>query len=157
GMFGPGANLAERLLHGVAPSIEVEHAPGVGLEWALIVLSVAVAVGGILLAKRFYFGPEAFVRPQRLAERFPNAYAAVANKYYVDEAYDRSVVRPLAAVAHFSWKGIDTVLIDGTLNACAFFTEIAGDLLRFVQTGNVRNYGLLVLAGALAAALWLLL
>jgi len=157
GMFGPGANLAERLLHGVAPSVEVEAAPGAGIEWGLIALSVAVAVGGILLAKRFYLGPEAGVRPRRLAQRFPHAYATVANKYYVDEAYDRAIVRPLAAAAHFSWKGIDTVLIDGTLNACAFLTEIAGDLLRFVQTGNVRNYGLLVLAGALAAALWLLL
>jgi NADH:ubiquinone oxidoreductase subunit 5 (subunit L)/multisubunit Na+/H+ antiporter MnhA subunit len=67
------------------------------------------------------------------------------------------IVRPLTSVAYFSWKGIDTVAIDGTLNACAFFTEIAGDLLRFLQTGNVRNYGLLVLAGALAAAAWLLL
>jgi NADH-quinone oxidoreductase subunit L len=118
---------------------------------------VAVAVGGILLARRFYWGPEAFQRPRALAERFPALYTTVANKYYVDEAYDRTLVRPLAGLARFSWKGIDTVVIDGTLNASAFFTEIAGDLLRFVQTGNVRNYGLLVLAGALAAAAWLLL
>jgi NADH:ubiquinone oxidoreductase subunit 5 (subunit L)/multisubunit Na+/H+ antiporter MnhA subunit len=116
-----------------------------------------VAVAGILLARRFYFGPEAFQRPRALAERFPTLYATVANKYYVDEAYDRALVRPLAGLARFSWKGIDTVVIDGTLNASAFFTEIAGDLLRFLQTGNVRNYGLLVLAGALGAAAWLLL
>ncbi|MGD1149557.1 MAG: hypothetical protein ABR961_16595, partial [Thermoanaerobaculaceae bacterium] len=108
-------------------------------------------------ATRWYFGPEAFARPARFAERFPTLVRTVANKYYVDEAYNRVIVRPLASVARFSWKGIDTVAIDGTLNACAFFTEIAGDLLRFLQTGNVRNYGLLVLAGALAAAAWLLL
>ncbi len=75
----------------------------------------------------------------------------------MDEAYDRVAVKPLAGLARFSWKGLDTVVIDGTLNASAFLTEIAGDLLRFVQTGNVRNYGLLVLFGALAAAAWLLL
>jgi hypothetical protein len=47
-------------------------------------------------------------------------------------------------------------VIDGTLNATAFFTEIAGDLLRFIQTGNVRNYALMVLGGAVLAAVWLL-
>jgi NADH-quinone oxidoreductase subunit L len=155
--FGTNLNWFERILHGVAPSLEVEHAPAAGVEWGLIALSVAVAAAGILLARRFYFGEQAFERPKRLAERFPSAYAAVANKYYVDEAYDRGVVRPLAGLARFSWKGIDTVVIDGTLNASAFFTEMAGDLLRFLQTGNVRNYGLLVLLGALAAAAWLLL
>jgi NADH-quinone oxidoreductase subunit L len=155
--FGKNLNWFEGLLHQVAPSLEVEHAPTLAGEWGLIALSVAVAVAGILLARRFYYGPEAFQRPRRLAERFPALYVAVANKYYVDEAYDRALVRPLAGLARFSWKGIDTVVIDGTLNASAFFIEIAGDFLRFLQTGNVRNYGLLVLAGALAAAAWLLL
>ena len=158
GIFGAQHNWFEGLLHRVAPGVEVEGYPtSAGIEWLLIALSVGVAVGGILLATRWYFGPEAFVRPTRFAERFPRLVTTVANKYYVDEAYDRAVVKPLASVARFSWKGIDTIAIDGTLNACAFFTEIAGDLLRFLQTGNVRNYGLLVLAGALAAALWLLL
>jgi len=155
--FNLDINAFEHFLHPIAPALEVEHAPVLTTEWVLILLSVGVAVAGILLARRFYFGPEAFQRPRALAERFPTLYATVANKYYVDEAYDRALVRPLAGLARFSWKGIDTVVIDGTLNASAFFTEIAGDLLRFLQTGNVRNYGLLVLAGALGAAAWLLL
>jgi NADH-quinone oxidoreductase subunit L len=155
--FKADINAFEHFLHPIAPALEVEHAPVLTTEWVLILLSVGVAVAGILLARRFYFGPEAFRRPRALAERFPALYATVANKYYVDEAYDRALVRPLAGLARFSWKGIDTVVIDGTLNASAFFTEIAGDLLRFLQTGNVRNYGLLVLVGALGAAAWLLL
>jgi NADH-quinone oxidoreductase subunit L len=156
GMFGAKANLAERFLASVAPTVEVEHVPGVGIEWTLIALSVAVALAGFALARRYYFGAHAFERPRAIAERFPRTFAAVANKYYVDEAYDRAVVRPLCRVAYFSWKGIDTIAIDGTLNAGAFVVEIVGDFLRFLQTGNVRNYALLVLAGALAAALWLL-
>ena len=155
--FGSDLNWFEGFLHRVAPNVEVEHAPALGTEWTLIVLSVAVAGAGILLARRFYFGGQAFAAPRRIAERAPRLYAAVANKYYVDEAYDRAVVRPLGKLARFSWKGIDTIAIDGSLNASAFFTEIAGDLLRFLQTGNVRNYSLLVLGGALAAAAWLLL
>ncbi len=155
--FGSDLNWFEGFLHRVAPTVEVEHAPSLGIEWVLILLSVAVAAAGILLARRFYSGAEAFAAPRRIAERAPALYAAVANKYYVDEAYDRTVVRPLGKLAHFSWKGIDTIAIDGTLNASAFFTEITGDLLRFLQTGNVRNYALFVLGGAVAAAAWLLL
>ncbi|MGQ9836079.1 MAG: NADH-quinone oxidoreductase subunit L, partial [Thermoanaerobaculaceae bacterium] len=84
-------------------------------------------------------------------------YRLIANKYYVDEFYGKTIVRPLEKTSYFSWKGIDTVGIDGTLNAFAFFTEITGDFLRFLQTGNVRNYVLWVLGGAVVVAAWLLL
>ncbi|MBP1620174.1 MAG: proton-translocating NADH-quinone oxidoreductase, chain, partial [Acidobacteria bacterium] len=123
----------------------------------LIGLSVAVALGGILLARRFYLGAHAMETPNAIAARFPTAFDLVANKYYIDEVYERAIVKPLRATAWFSWKGIDTVGIDGPINAAAWFTEIAGDLLRFIQTGNVRNYTLLILGGALAAMAWLLL
>jgi NADH-quinone oxidoreductase subunit L len=150
-------NWFEHFMHHVAPGVEVEHAPSLGIEWLLIALSVGVAVSGILLARRFYFGARAFEIPDRLADAWPGLYRLVANKYWVDELYGKVVVRPLEALARFSWKGVDTVAIDGTLNASAWFTEITGDLLRFVQTGNVRNYSLMILAGAVAAAAFLLL
>ncbi|NWG01005.1 MAG: NADH-quinone oxidoreductase subunit L, partial [Thermoanaerobaculaceae bacterium] len=137
--------------------IELAHHPSLGVEWGLILLSVGVAVAGIWLATRWYAGAHAFEIPARVAARYPRLYALVANKYYVDEAYNATVVKPLAAVSRFSWKGLDTVAIDGTINAMAFFTEITGDMLRFIQTGNVRNYALMVLAGALGAVAWLLL
>ena len=35
----------------------------------------------------------------------------------------------------------------GVLNATAFMVELAGDFLRFLQTGNVRNYALTFLLG----------
>ncbi len=75
------------------------------------------------------------------------------NKYYVDELYDATVVRPLHRAALFSWKAFDAVVIDGVLvNGTAFVTELTGDLLRFLQTGNVRNYALSVAVGVLALA-----
>ena len=155
--FNVDINWFEHFLHPVAPAIELEHHASLGVEWALIILSVAVACFGIWLATRFYYGPEAGKTPHAIAERVPALYRAVANKYYVDEIYDFVVVRPLAWVSRFFWKVIDTVAIDGTLNASAFFTEITGDMLRFIQTGNVRNYALMVLGGALVGAAWLLL
>ncbi len=156
--FNVDLNWFEHFLHPVAPGVEIEgHHLSLGVEWGLIALSVGVAAFGIWLATRFYHGPTALEVPSRVAQSWPRAYAAVANKYYVDELYDAAVVRPLEKLARFSWKGLDTVAIDGTINASAWFTEITGDLLRFVQTGNIRNYGLMILAGAVAATAWLLL
>ena len=46
--------------------------------------------------------------------------------------------------------GDDVLVIDGVLNAGAFLVELAGDLLRFLQTGNVRNYALSLFLGLVA-------
>lgn len=153
-LFDP--NWFEHFLHGVAPAVDTGYHASLGLEWGLILASVGVAVAGILLARRFYFGPSAGQLPARLAETMPGPYRVVANKFFVDEGYDAVVVKPTDRLAYWLWKGLDTVVIDGVLVSLAFFTEIAGDLLRFVQTGNVRNYALLVLLGAVGAAAWLL-
>jgi hypothetical protein len=48
------------------------------------------------------------------------------------------------------------LIIDGVLNAAAFIVELVGDLLRFLQTGNVRNYALSFLLG-IVALVWIVL
>jgi NADH-quinone oxidoreductase subunit L len=114
--------------------------------------SVAFAVGGILLAWKWYAREGGRV-PQRIAAAYPAAYALVADKFRVDELYDTIVVRPFALLARLCWKVVDVLIIDGFLNAAAFLVELTGDLLRFLQTGNVRNYALTFLLGVLALML----
>jgi len=46
------------------------------------------------------------------------------------------------------------LIIDGILNAAAFLVELAGDFLRFLQTGNVRNYALTFFLGLVALLLF---
>jgi NADH-quinone oxidoreductase subunit L len=58
--------------------------------------------------------------------------------------------RPFRALSRFFWKAVDTLLIDGLVNAGSFLVELAGDLLRFLTTGNVRNYALTFLLGIVA-------
>jgi hypothetical protein len=93
----------------------------VGVEWLLIALSVGVALAGIALARRWYFGPEAFVRPTRFAERFPTLYRTVANKYYVDEAYDATVVAGTVKLAQGCWE-FDARVVDGAVNGTRHLT-----------------------------------
>jgi NADH-quinone oxidoreductase subunit L len=183
-MFGPKLNWFEGLLHPVAAPVEIEgHHVGAGLEWLLIALSVGVALSGIWLATRWYFGPEAFARPRRFGERFPGLVTTVANKYYVDEAYDATVVAGTMKLARASWE-FDARVVDGAVNGArhltvgtSFFSGLfdlnvvdglvnlvaagygwASRGLRRVQWGVVQGYALIMTVGfvlMVAAALWL--
>ncbi|HHQ47445.1 MAG TPA: NADH-quinone oxidoreductase subunit L [Acidobacteria bacterium] len=129
---------------------EAHHAVSAGVEWGLVFLSLAVAVTGILVARSFYLTDPEFNKAKALAERFPFAYKLLLNKYWVDEIYEAVVVLPIYKAAMFCWKVVDVILIDGIMvNGTAFMTELTGDILRFLQTGNVRNYALSVAMGVL--------
>jgi NADH-quinone oxidoreductase subunit L len=78
----------------------------------------------------------------------PGLARALENKWYVDELYEATVVRPLEMISIFFWRGID-LTIDGTLSLGAYLVALAGDLLRFFQTGNVRNYALMFFVGVI--------
>ena len=131
---------------------EAGHELASGTEWLLIAVSVVAAVTGLLLARNWYVAREG--RPaERLAASFPGAYALVADKFRVDELYDFLIVRPFNKLAWILWKVIDVLVIDGILNAGAFLVELAGDVLRFLQTGNVRNYALTLFLGLIGLLL----
>jgi NADH-quinone oxidoreductase subunit L len=131
---------------------EAGHELASGTEWLLIAVSVVAAVTGLLLARNWYVAREG--RPaERIAASFPAAYALVADKFRVDELYDILIVRPFDKLAWLLWKVIDVLVIDGILNAGAFLVELAGDVLRFLQTGNVRNYALTLFLGLIGLLL----
>jgi NADH-quinone oxidoreductase subunit L len=125
------------------------HAPS-GL--AVMGTSVLFAGAGFLLA---YLGYVKFTGlPSRLTERFRGTYQLLVNKYYVDEVYDWLIVRPLRRGSEvFLWRIVDAAAIDGLLvNGSAQATAGAGNLLRRMQSGNLRSYATWVLLGAV---LWL--
>ena len=111
---------------------------------------------GIMIARRNYMD-EGLARGAAWAERYPGIHRLLVNKYWIDEIYDRWIVRPLAGLANWLHRFIDGFLIDGVLvHGSAFFAEMTGDLLRFTTTGNVRNYALYFLLGLLAMFWWML-
>ena len=61
--------------------------------------------------------------------------------------------RRLAEAAAFSF---DAQVVDGVVNGAGRLVRGAGDWARGLQTGFVRNYGLLFLAGALVVVVWML-
>ncbi len=127
----------------------VEHAAEAShsLELVLMLVSVALAAGGIALAARLYLQrPEI---PAGLAARWPRLYRFLVNKGYVDEIYDEVFVQPVKAFSENGlWKGLDARGIDGAVNGTATIVAESGGMLRHVQTGSMRAYALSVLLGA---------
>ena len=120
------------------------------VEWLLMAVSVAVAASGHLPRLGLVRRRAAGSVPARLAAAYPRSTPCVADKWRVDELYAVLFVRPFEWLARVLWKVVDVLIIDGVLNASAFLVELAGDFLRFLQTGNVRNYALTFLLGLVA-------
>jgi NADH-quinone oxidoreductase subunit L len=114
-----------------------------------MVVSATFGIIGILIAAFLYV-----FRPG-MAESLKNAagglYKLVYNKYYVDEAYQAAVVKPLESIARVVlWKGVDEGLVDsGIVNGVGRAIRGWGSLLRHFQSGSIRNYATWVLAGCL--------
>jgi NADH-quinone oxidoreductase subunit L len=139
-------NLVGRYL---SPSLAVgEHASAsTALAWGLMSAAVAVGVIGILAAWRLYV-----VRPgtaAKLAQRMPAAYNTLANKYWVDEAYNALFVNPGKAFARALWKVADAGLIDGAVNGLARAIGGLSLIGRKLETGYIRNYALAIFVGAI--------
>jgi len=150
---GPGEVLTRWLDPVVGPATAritagASHVP-VATEEMLIGLAVLIAVAGILFA---------FVRlkPSRVprkADAIPEHgfEGVVANKYYVDEALDRTVVTPVyASSRNFLWRIIDNGLIDGFfVNGSAALARGFGWVGSRLQTGNVGTYAWVLVVGVL--------
>ena len=72
-------------------------------------------------------------------------------KYYVDELYDRLIVRPLVWFSCFIlWRSVDQGVVDGAaVNGTAKLSQGLGWLGSRLQTGQVGVYIVLFLVGAL--------
>jgi NADH-quinone oxidoreductase subunit L len=121
------------------------HGPHAPL--GMLLLAVALAVGGLALAWQCYGRPSTW--PERVAAGVGPLYPLVRDKFRIDELYAAVVVRPLFALAAFGAQVVDARLIDGTIDGAAAWVRQAGDRLRRLETGNVQHYAAFVLLGAL--------
>ena len=125
------------------------HVPAT-TEEMLIAVAVAIAVAGIVFA--FVRLKPAGLPRKRDAVAETGFEGVVANKYYVDEAIDRTIVTPTYAVSrNFLWRFIDTGVIDGLLvNGSAALARGFGWMGSRLQTGNVGIYAWVLVVGVLA-------
>ncbi len=141
-------NLLEHYLEPVIETIgNIHYIHSVSLEWTLLFVSVALAVIGWLFA-RFLYGRKTDA-PSKLADLFSYYYKILLNKYYVDEIYFALIVTPIKKIGDFFWLFIDTVIIDGFVNLCAYLARCIGKVYSLYQNGAVKVYALTMLGGIL--------
>jgi NADH-quinone oxidoreductase subunit L len=153
-----GANRFEEFLE---PSLEyARHGEaatlGHEMEMGFAVISVLVAVSGILLAYRFYVVKPS--TPERLAGRMRGLYRLLFHKYYVDEMYDTVIVHPVAnGSREVLWRGMDVGVVDGAVNGAGRVVRGLASILKHMQNGLVRSYAAWILAGAILILLYITL
>ncbi|MDE3166060.1 MAG: NADH-quinone oxidoreductase subunit L, partial [Acidobacteriota bacterium] len=143
------------------------------MELILMVLSVAIAVAGIALARYLYHQ-----RPELtdgLQEKFRPVHKVLYNKWYVDEIYDFLFVDGLckgggSALGAFDRNVVDggvngagwltrftatlsawwdTWVIDGAVRLSSFIVKLLSYPVCLMQSGRVQFYALFVVAGVL--------
>jgi NADH-quinone oxidoreductase subunit L len=64
----------------------------------------------------------------------------ISNKFYVDELYDKAVVKPMLVLSDLFMVVVDKLIIDLSVNAIAWFVGLTGRITRLFQTGNTGFY-----------------
>ena len=134
--------------------ISLQHPPE--NVWTLVVvalLSVLAGAAGIFAAWLSYRRPPEDW--QRFENRLQPIWGIWEDAYGVDDVYGRVLVAPGQKAAEATAFGFDVPFVDGAVNGIARVVRGIGAWVRPLQTGYVRNYGALVLAGAVVVVIWL--
>jgi NADH-quinone oxidoreductase subunit L len=129
--------------------------PSIEWDWIGLAIGGAISLLGIWAAHWLYVAnPEA---PRRLEARFQGLHDFLFRKWYFDEAIDLLVVRPALAIGRFANRVFERFVVDGLVTGTAETVRGAGGVVRTVQSGFVRSYALLLIAGFAGLALYFLL
>jgi NADH-quinone oxidoreductase subunit L len=93
----------------------------------------------------------------RLIERMRGLHTFLLNKWYFDELYDVTIVRPLLAVGRFANSVFERDVVQGIVGAAVGVVRGGGGVVRTAQSGFVRAYALLLIVGFAGLALYFLI
>lgn len=149
------------------------------IEYVLMVVSVAWALGAMALAWWIYGRDPSWARAKAFVQRFPNLFRWVHNKYFVDEFYEVAFIGPCKRLGEHLFT-FDQRVVDGAVNGVAKVSLRISELLRWVdvnvvdglvnlvawllqqlafgfkkvQNGQVQNYAYVMFLGFLLFAFW---
>ncbi len=117
------SHLIEGWLHPVfAAAMTHEPALSHSMEYLLMGISLIIAILGSLVGFACYTRRQDI--PKKIAGLAPRFYQLVSNKFYVDEIYQRFIVRPVM-VFKDQLARFDLLVIDGAVNLSALYTKLA--------------------------------
>ena len=121
-----------------------------GIHIMMMFVSSFIAIIGIGLAGYFHW----LNRPltDQIAKKFAGVVEVLYNKYYVDEFYDLTIVRPLRWFGHRLYD-FDEYVINGLVLTVGYLPRLVGWTVRPTQSGKMQGYGLGMVLGVAVVAL----
>ena len=125
---------------------EYEPHVGSGTFIFLLVVTLGIAIGGIIFAVKKYSN-------NNLKDLFEGTkiHSLLINQYYIPNLYEKCITKPYAKLSNFAWQEIDMKIVDATVDFIASFIYETGDKSRAMQSGNLSNnlrwmvFGLVIL------------
>ena len=102
--------------------------------WILILVTSAVAIGGILVAV-FKYKKGGFSK----SWEDKAIYKLLINQYFIPKIYEKFISKPYYAVSVWMWKTIEIKLIDATVDSLAHYFNKLGVKARPIQSGNLSS------------------
>jgi NADH-quinone oxidoreductase subunit L len=120
-------------------------------EWIVAIPAVTIALIGIIIATVMYRKENTMAKS--ITHGLGGFYKAAYHKFYIDEVYlfiTKKIIfnlisRPIA------W--FDRHIVDGAMNGMAYVTNEASGRIRKFQSGQLQQYALVFVSGALLLAL----
>jgi NADH-quinone oxidoreductase subunit L len=171
---------------GVCFAPQLQHAP---FKWSKAMMSMVIvflgfAISWILSMLLFTKRDARLVGLTQRVKILGLGHKFLVNKYYLDDLYEKVIVRsvayPISRAAYWfnqnvldgvlhgvsnltrklsGWvyENIDQRVVDGTVNNSASFTKSVGTAAQPTQSGKVSQYGALLFSAAAVAALVLVI
>ena len=157
---GEGGNLFEGWLDPVFEPAKERlanlHFYSHATEILLMSVSVILALTGIYVAYYIYTKRKDIA--DKTAEKFKTLYTILLNKYYVDEAYEATVINPIKNGSEkVLWKWTDVKIIDGFVNGVAAVVGVLSEWFKKFQVGITQFYAAVMLAGIAVVLFWIIL
>jgi len=123
--------------------IAVKHELSHATEYTLMGASVGIALIALIFAwKKFSHYEKAETNETGIGK-------LIANKWYVDELYDKIIVQPLQSLATFFNQVVEKNIVDGLVNGVGKAVNYGSRQIRLLQSGLVGTYILLMVIGML--------
>jgi NADH-quinone oxidoreductase subunit L len=125
-------------------AITEKHEMSHQTELMLMGVSVALAFGALM------FGINKFKNYKKENEVASSGIGEVLeNKWYFDELYTKIITNPLRSISAFFTNIVEKKGIDGVVNGTGKFVNYSSRQLRWLQSGQVGAYVLLMVVGML--------
>lgn len=114
--------------------------------------STLIALAGIFLAWLVYI--KKAISAEKIANQFAPIYKFLYNKWYIDELYQwffDKIVLGLSTLLNWC----DRYIVDGIAHSIAWMTRTIGAKGRYVHTGSLQTYGLVIFAAVVVIVLFL--